>query len=356
MKDNGGRGARNARQGRGPPNDGRQPAVVDEEKSQGNADGGGQMTAPPLPALSQLEIDQNELIVYEKVGEGVTAEVFRGEYRGDMVAIKEIGHKNKTSMSVKEQVLLAREVSINARVSYDYLVKFFGVSFSSKFRIITEFCSGGTCFELFHNRKHVSLTWAQRHKIMSDVACGMNYLHEFSPQIIHRDLKSLNLLLTNAIVEESEIPHVKVSDFGLARMKDSSELDGWVKMTPATGTCHWMAPEVFGSNYDVRVDVYSYAMVLFEAICRRVPFQEVEAAVVERYTKQGIRPGLGSVPADCPKQLVELMVACWAQKADERPMFGHIIGVLNSVSLGQGFGKALARQASFKSSRAVLSL
>mmetsp|Transcript_42974 Transcript_42974/g.78108 ORF Transcript_42974/g.78108 Transcript_42974/m.78108 type:complete len:355 (+) Transcript_42974:126-1190(+) len=353
LKDQGGRPMRNGQAQRRRPDE-RHP-VVPEEKSQADSEAS-QMMAPPLPALSQLEIDQNELIVFEKVGEGVTAEVFRGEYRGESVAIKEISQKNKSNMSVKEQVLLAREVSINARVSYEHLVKFFGVSFSQKFRIITEFCSGGTCFELFHNRKNVKLNWAQRHKIMSDVACGMNYLHEFSPQIIHRDLKSLNLLLANMVTDETIVPHVKVSDFGLARMKDSSELDGWVKMTPATGTCHWMAPEVFGSNYDVRVDVYSYAMVLFEAICRRVPFQEVEAAVVERYTKQGIRPGLGNVPTDCPKPLVELMVACWAQKAEERPMFGHIIGVLNSVNLGQGFRKELARQASFKSSRAVLSL
>mmetsp|Transcript_12232 Transcript_12232/g.27160 ORF Transcript_12232/g.27160 Transcript_12232/m.27160 type:complete len:352 (+) Transcript_12232:83-1138(+) len=350
LKDQSGRPPRNGQTQRRRSDE--RPPAVPEEKSQADSDAP-QMPPPPLPALSQLELDQNELNVFEKVGEGVTAEVFRGEYRGDSVAIKEITQKSKSNMSVKEQVLLAREVSINARVSYEHLVKFFGVSFSQKFRIITEFCCGGTCFELFHNRKNVKLNWAQRHKIMSDVACGMNYLHEFKPQIIHRDLKSLNLLLCADLTRSSDVPHVKVADFGLARMKDNNE---WVKMTPATGTSHWMAPEVFGSSYDASVDVYSYAMVLFEVICRRVPFQEVECAVVERYTKGGVRPGLGVVPQDCPKQLVELMVECWAQDSKARPSFGRIIAWLNGVNLINGWRKTMAKDTSRRGSKIVMSV
>mmetsp|Transcript_31705 Transcript_31705/g.74062 ORF Transcript_31705/g.74062 Transcript_31705/m.74062 type:complete len:352 (+) Transcript_31705:134-1189(+) len=304
------------------------PAIVDEGKS-------GELPDPSasdgnITSIHQLAIDETELIILEKVGEGVTAEVFRGEYQGHDVAIKELG-KKKTAITMKDQILLAREVMINARVSDEHLVKFFGVCIGQNFRIVSEFCSGGTCFDLFHNRKKISLSWPQRHKIVSDVACGMKYLHEFVPQIIHRDLKSLNLLLVDGITNSNDIPHVKVTDFGLARMREANEIDCWVKLTPATGTCHWMAPEVFGSNYDVKVDVYSFAMVLYEAICRRVPFQEVETALVEKYAKQGIRPSLAAVPTDCPPQLKELMVQCWAQSATERPRFGHIVRTLKSL-------------------------
>mmetsp|Transcript_31654 Transcript_31654/g.73912 ORF Transcript_31654/g.73912 Transcript_31654/m.73912 type:complete len:331 (-) Transcript_31654:202-1194(-) len=305
--------------------------------------------------LDMLQVRESELTVFEKVGEGVAAEVFRGEFRGVTVAIKQVTLSERTGMSAQDKALLAREVAINARVSYEHLVRFFGISLGNSFRIVTEYCSGGTCFDLLHNRKHIELTWRQRHQMMSDTACGVNYLHEFTPQIIHRDLKSLNLLLAEEVFDSSIVPKVKVADFGLARMKDNA-CEAWVKLTPATGTAHWMSPEAFGSNYDAKVDVYSYAMVLFEVICRKVPFQEVESAVVERYTKQGIRPGLGVVPEDCPKTLVELMVSCWAQKKEARPNFGHIIAELNAVRLQQGFDTKMARQESDKSSKAVLCL
>jgi len=112
------------------------------------------------------------------------------------------------------------------------------------FRIITEYCAGGCCFELLHNCDHIDLSWVQQHKMCTDVALAMDYLHKFNPQIIHRDLKSLNLLLAEPIVSSVDIPRVKVSDFGLSRMNDTADED-WGRMTKAAGTCHWMAPEVF---------------------------------------------------------------------------------------------------------------
>merc|ERR1719223_1913625 len=99
----------------------------------------------------------------------------------------------------------------------------------------------------------------------------MEYLHNFSPQIIHRDLKSLNLLLRDEVKSNKDRPFVKVSDFGVARMKEEE----WGQMTVGAGTQHWMAPEVFkGGDYDEKVDIYSFSMVLFEVICREVPFED----------------------------------------------------------------------------------
>merc|ERR1719408_69161 len=86
-------------------------------------------------------------------------------------------------------------------------------------RIVTEFCSGGSCFELLHGAGRVDLAWRQRLHLAADVAGAMRYLHAFSPQIIHRDLKSLNILLAHPVYGEQELPVVKVSDFGLSRMK-----------------------------------------------------------------------------------------------------------------------------------------
>merc|ERR1712187_1099942 len=103
----------------------------------------------------------------------------------------------------------------------------------------------------------------------------MNYLHRFNPQIIHRDLKSLTLLLDKPVSRTCQVPHVKVSDFGLARSKDQDPDEDWGRMTMNAGTNNWMAPEVIeGTRHDERVDIYSYAMVLWEIICRSIPFGE----------------------------------------------------------------------------------
>lgn len=282
---------------------------------------------PPLE-----EIAPEELQLAEKIGTGCTAEVFRAVYRGEEVAVKQIDW-NKSRMGAKEQRAFDREVAIMPLVNHENLVRFLGVSSQQRpFRIITEYCAGGCCFELLHNCDHIELQWPQQIKMCKDVAQAMEYLHAFSPQIIHRDLKSLNLLLSKPVLGPGDVPLVKVSDFGLSRMKDQAPEADWGKMTIAAGTCHWMAPEVFtGQNYDEKVDVYSYAMILFEIICREIPFEEEEPANVGRLTVQGARPDLEAVPPDCPEVLRDLMVTCWAHNPNERWAFPQIMSVLSQV-------------------------
>mmetsp|Transcript_10632 Transcript_10632/g.24177 ORF Transcript_10632/g.24177 Transcript_10632/m.24177 type:complete len:293 (+) Transcript_10632:48-926(+) len=274
------------------------------------------------------EIDPAELVYQEEVGSGCTAEVWRGTFRGTEVAIKRINW-DKSTMGKKEQCAFEREVAIMPKVSHENLVNFLGISSVQKpLLIITEFCAGGCCFDLLHTDEH-ELSQVQQHKMCMDVALAMNYLHNFEPQIIHRDLKSLNLLLSRRITQKSDIPLVKVSDFGLSRMKDTPQ---WGKLTMAAGTCHWMAPEVFvGTNYDVKIDVYSYAMIIFEVICREIPFEDEEPASVGKLACNGKRPDLEAVPPDIPDLWRDLMIACWAQKPADRPSFRVIVEMLNEV-------------------------
>jgi serine/threonine protein kinase len=281
-----------------------------------------------------LEVNPAHLILFEKVGTGCTAEVFRGSYNDREVAVKQIDW-NKSNMGQKEQRAFDREVGIMPRLRHENLVCFLGVaSLERPFRIITEFCSGGCCFELLHNCDHIDIQWSQQLKMCIDVASAMRYLHDFDPQIIHRDLKSLNLLLFQPVTGIHDIPLVKVSDFGLSRMKDAGAEADWGKMTIAAGTCHWMAPEVFcGGEYDEKVDVYSFAMILFEIICREIPFEDEEPAAVGRLTVQGKRPDLEAVPPDCPKALNDLMIYCWGVDPQKRPSFQDICRVLREVQV-----------------------
>jgi len=126
--------------------------------------------------------------------------------------------------------------------------------------IVTEYCAGGTLFSILHQRKDLILTWELRLRILLEIAIGMNFLHTNNPPIIHRDLKSLNILLTEKIEKPTDNTKIKISDFGLSKIikQFDNERD---KMTGQLGTCHWMAPEVIeNKEYSLKADVYSYGV------------------------------------------------------------------------------------------------
>eukprot|EP00397_Hematodinium_sp_SG-2012_P048112 GEMP01054983.1.p1 GENE.GEMP01054983.1~~GEMP01054983.1.p1 ORF type:complete len:310 (+),score=60.17 GEMP01054983.1:130-1059(+) len=273
-----------------------------------------------------FEIDPHDLEICEKVGSGCTAIVYRGIYKGEEVAVKEIQF-DKQQMKRKQRRAFDREIAIMKQVKHENLVCMFGIASKTKpLRIVTDYCAGRCCFDLFHNCDAVDLTWLQKFEIMINVAKAMEYLHKLNPQIIHRDLKSLNLLLTKEVLCSEDVPHVKISDFGLSRIKDTAPDAEWGKMTMAAGTCHWMAPEVFaGTRYDEKIDVYSYSMILFEVICRLIPFEDDEPADVARLACMGVRPDVAACPPDTPAPLRDLMIACWVHESDLRPSFSFIV-------------------------------
>ncbi len=96
-----------------------------------------------------------------------------------------------------------------------------------------------------------------------DAARGINYLHTLQPPVLHRDLKSANLLV------DSSLRVLKVADFGLARTRELCVPSP--VLTGQRGTFQWMAPEVImGHNYGEPADVYSFAIIMWECIARKL--------------------------------------------------------------------------------------
>ncbi|CAM9837057.1 unnamed protein product, partial [Scytosiphon promiscuus] len=116
--------------------------------------------------------------------------------------------------------------------------------------------------------------WSLVVKVAEGVACGMWYLHQHEPfPILHRDLKSANLLLDESF-------NVKICDFGLARLKAFTNS---AAMTGNCGTVQWMAPEVLASEkYAEPADVYSFAIVCWELLSRACPYDGMSQIQVRR--------------------------------------------------------------------------
>jgi serine/threonine protein kinase len=281
------------------------------------------------PSASDFEIETAQIELESKLGSGTTCDVYLGNWNGMKVAVKQIDW-NKTNTSETGQAALDREVSIMTLVNHEHLVKLLGVSSTRRpFKMVLEFCAGGCCFDLLHYSDHIDITWWQTKKMCMDVASAMFYLHSFTPQIIHRDLKSGNLLLKYPVLHANSVPIVKVNDFGLSCMKDQTKEGRWGKLTIAAGTSNWMAPEVFsGATYDEKVDVYSFAMILFEMICREVPFADEDPEAIGPMAVQGIRPDMEAVPQHCCETVISLMTACWDGQPCSRPSFSQILEIL----------------------------
>jgi serine/threonine protein kinase len=267
-----------------------------------------------------------ELDIEVLVGQGASASVYRGRYRDRVVAVKMMKTNLSKTGFIKE---FNREVHTLSHLHHPNLVSFVGATSGDRCCIVTEFCAGGTLFSLLHEKKNsVKLSWAQRLKMAQDVAAGMAYLHSATPPMIHRDLKSLNLLLSEEVRGAKDCPVVKITDFGVTRPADTGLMTGHI------GTCHWMAPELLrNEQYGLPSDVYSFGIVLWEILARETPYQGLQAAqipVLVAVHKR--RPDLDAIARSCPKELKAVMAMCWDDDPARRPSFGEVVKMLACIS------------------------
>jgi serine/threonine protein kinase len=277
----------------------------------------------------EYEVRAASFSMGEVVGKGATAEVFEATLRGQQVAVKRLLPSADNSVLMARERAFIRELEVLSQARHQGILQLVGVvTVERPICLVTELCQGGNLFDLLH-MSDVELRWHQQLKMASDVADAMNYLHSLRPLIIHRDLKSPNVLVSLPVISEQCVPQVKVADFGLARMG----LPGF-EMTAKTGTSNWMAPEVaVGSRYDHKADVFSYGMLLFEIVCLEVPFEESLPHEVTALIASGARPDENpeALPPDCPESIAELMSVCWAQDPTIRPEFCEVSAVLSQI-------------------------
>ncbi|KAJ8758996.1 hypothetical protein K2173_003234 [Erythroxylum novogranatense] len=194
------------------------------------------------------------------IGEGGFGCVYKGWLPdGRVVAVKQL----KVGSGQGDREFKA-EVEIISRVHHRHLVSLVGYNISDHHRmLIYEFVPNNTLAHHLHGKGKSGLDWPKRLKIAIGSAKGLAYLHEdCHPKIIHRDIKSANILLDDAF-------EAQVADFGLARLNDSSQSH---VSTRVMGTFGYLAPEYASSGkLTDRSDVFSFGVVLLELITGRKP-------------------------------------------------------------------------------------
>ncbi|KAG6473025.1 integrin-linked protein kinase 1-like isoform X1 [Zingiber officinale] len=268
--------------------------------------------------VPEYEIDPSELDFTNSVF--ITKGTFLlATWRGIQVAVKMFGeevmtNEDKVSAFIDELALLQK-------IRHPNVVQFLGaVTQSSPMMIVTEYLPKGD-LRAYLNKKRPSQRMAI--KFALDIARGMNYLHEHKPEaIIHRDLEPSNIL-------RDDSGHLKVADFGISKMlKMTKTVREDKPLTSLDTACRYIAPEVLrNEEYDTKVDVFSFCLILQEMIEGSPPFSgKPDSEVLRAYARKE-RPRF-SAHKKYPHGLKELIEQCWSEDPAKRPTFRSIIDLL----------------------------
>ncbi|KAK6140084.1 hypothetical protein DH2020_026082 [Rehmannia glutinosa] len=250
--------------------------------------------------VDDLNIPWSDLVLKERIGAGSFGTVHRAEWNGCDVAVKILMEQDFHAERFKEFI---REVAIMKRLRHPNIVLFMGaVTEPPNLSIVTEYLSRGSLYRLLHKPgAKEALDERRRLSMAYDVAKGMNYLHKCNPPIVHRDLKSPNLLVDRKYT-------VKVCDFGLSRLKANTFLSS----KSAAGTPEWMAPEVLRDEpSNEKSDVYSFGVILWELATLQQPWGNLNPAQV--VAAVGFKGKRLEIPRDVNPHVAAIIEACWAK-------------------------------------------
>uniref|UniRef100_A0A8C8D2H1 mitogen-activated protein kinase kinase kinase n=1 Tax=Oncorhynchus tshawytscha TaxID=74940 RepID=A0A8C8D2H1_ONCTS len=250
------------------------------------------------------EVPFEEISDLQWVGSGAQGAVFLGKFHGEDVAVKKV-------RDIKET-----EIKHLRKLKHPNIITFKGICTQAPcYCILMEYCAQGQLYEVLRAGRKITpsllIDWAM------GIAGGMNYLHLH--KIIHRDLKSPNMLITHDDL-------VKISDFGTSK----ELIDKSMKMSFA-GTVAWMAPEVIRNEpVSEKVDIWSFGVVLWEMLTGEVPYKDVDSSAIIW--------GVGNnslnlpIPESCPDGFKILLRQCWNCKPRNRPSFRQILLHLDIAS------------------------
>uniref|UniRef100_A0ACD5YP81 Uncharacterized protein n=1 Tax=Avena sativa TaxID=4498 RepID=A0ACD5YP81_AVESA len=266
--------------------------------------------------VAEYEISWEDLQIDERIGLGSYGEVYHADWNGTEVAVKKFLDQDVSGVALEQ---FKCEVRIMSRLRHPNVVLFLGyVTHPPNLSILTEYLPRGSLYRLLH-RPNSKVDETRRLKMALDVAKGMNYLHSSHPTIVHRDLKSPNLLVDKNWV-------VKVSDFGMSRLKHHTFLSS--KST--AGTPEWMAPEVLRNEpANEMCDVYSFGVILWELATLRVPWSGLNPMQVVGAV--GFQNKRLDIPKEVDPQVASIIYSCWDNDPSKRPSFSQLLSPLKKL-------------------------
>lgn len=266
--------------------------------------------------VSLIEISKDKVVKLKPVGVGGFGKVYLGSFNSGPVAIKEMICTGVSERDLQHKCEeLRREAELLAGFSHRNIARLYGIiTTMPAVSLVMEYAAGGSLSTALQDNfldQRVVLDWALQ------IAKGLNYLHNDSPTaVVHRDLKSQNVLLAKANIDGKAIIDgntLKITDFGLARKFIKTTHESGTK-----GTFQWMAPEsIRGGTYSKASDSWSYGVILWELLTSQSPYSGLPWETVAYMV--GVGGSSLPIPSSCPRLFADLLEKCWSKVPTDRP-------------------------------------
>ncbi|EQC29325.1 TKL protein kinase [Saprolegnia diclina VS20] len=271
--------------------------------------------------LLRLQHEDLKVLSNAPIAAGAHGEVWLGTYASQAVAIK-----RTTDKSMKAIAKISEEILLMSRMDSPYIVSLNGASWTrpTDLECVVEYMDRGDLRSFLSSTSSAAFSWHQKQESIAQVVQGLVYLHTFETPIIHRDLKSRNVLLDSK-------KGTKLTDFGESREMDEETL------TNGIGTYQWMAPEIFtGHDYSTAADVYSFGVLLSEYSTHRVPYADMinprtnkpmnQQFIMAQVLSGTITPTFET--STTPMWVLELAKQCLVYDPEDRPSMLQIVNVV----------------------------
>ena len=266
------------------------------------------------PDISPWKVSRSDVSIVSEIGVGAWGVVAKGTYNGQQVAIK---YPHQLILNEDTLKRLERETELMTQVRHPNLIRIVAAVFDEQCyqlrappMIVTELLDMNLrqCYE---QRRLIP---SSKIPIFQDVAYGLHYLHDRREPIIHRDVSAPNVLLQGLL---GGMWRAKVSDFGSANLARLSR-------TAGEGAIVYTAPEAFPQTdpearrkpHTVKIDVYSYGILLCEVTTGTFPDPEQYLDMLEQIKHQSIH-------------MYRLIVSCTKQNPDKRPTMACVLDSLS---------------------------
>nr|CAB3451880.1 unnamed protein product [Digitaria exilis] len=292
-----------------------------------------------LTAFQRLDFTCDDVLDSLKeeniIGKGGAGIVYKGTMPdGEHVAVKRLSAMSRGS---SHDHGFSAEIQTLGRIRHRYIVRLLGFCSNNEMNLLVyEYMPNGSLGELLHGKKGGHLHWDTRYKIAVEAAKGLSYLHhDCSPPILHRDVKSNNILLDSDF-------EAHVADFGLAKFLQDSGTSQC--MSAIAGSYGYIAPEyAYTLKVDEKSDVYSFGVVLLELVTGKKPVGEFGDGVdivqwvktmTDSNKEQVIKimdPRLSTVPVHEVMHVFYVALLCVEEQSVQRPTMREVVQMLSEL-------------------------
>ncbi|XP_065016800.1 receptor-like protein kinase HSL1 [Musa acuminata AAA Group] len=276
------------------------------------------------------------------IGSGASGKVYKvGLSNGETVAVKKLWGTSEKDVEHMDQVVddaFEAEVATLGKIRHKNIVKLWCCcSHKDRKLLVYEYMPNGSLGDLLHSSKGGLLDWPTRLKIAMDAAEGLSYLHhDCVPPIVHRDVKSNNILLDGEF-------GAKVSDFGVAKAVEVIG-KGPKSMSVIAGSCGYIAPEyAYTLRVNEKSDIYSFGVVILELVTGKLPVDPeygekdlvkwVSVAMEQKGVEQVIDPKLDISHKEEISNVLDIGLLCASSLPINRPSMRRVVKMLREVSM-----------------------